>query len=86
MTAIQAAEHEQFCKAIETLMLCYKEVALSAEKDTIEKLYSDYRGKISEIQKLITEYKKMQVQTRKKMAGYQRNLHRPVKKPKRETQ
>ena len=79
MTAIQAAQHQEFCKAIDSITISYGHNILMSDKDQIENLYSVYRNKICEIQNLITDYKKMQIQIRKKMACCQRQ-QRPLKK------
>jgi hypothetical protein len=78
MTAIQASQHEQFCKTIDTLTGTNEELSLAGEKMIMEKLYTEYREKIRELQQLITEYKRIQLRTRKKMAGFQR-MQRPAR-------
>ena len=77
MTAIQAAQHEHFCKAIDSLALNNKNASLSSEKAMIENLYAEYCNKISDVKLLIASYKKIQLETRKKMSGYQRQMQRP---------
>lgn len=79
MTAIQASQHEQFCKAIDLLTLTYEQASLTSDKMVIEKIYAEYRQKINELQQLIREYKKIQIKTRKKMSDYKREMQRPAK-------
>ena len=79
MTAIQASQHKQFCKAIDLLTLSYELAALTSDKILMEKIYAEYQQKINEVQQLIREYKKIQIQTRKKMSDYKREMQRPAR-------
>ena len=79
MTAIQASQHEQFCKAIDILTLSYELAALTSDKILMEKIYAEYRQKINEVQQLIREYKKIKIKTRKKMFDYKREMQRPAR-------
>ena len=79
MTAIQASQHEQFCKAIDILTLSYELAALTSDKILMEKIYAEYRQKINEVQQLIREYKKIKIKTRKKMFHYKREMQRPAR-------
>lgn len=80
MTAIQWAQHQEFCKAIDSITETNGQNLLSTDKELIENLYSVYRNKICEIQNLVTDYKKVKVQIRKKMANCQRQQQRSLKK------